>query len=65
VVKKKKSAKRQAAGRRLAATLPRDERGKFLPRGSTNRFNKKKRRKGKEPAEGPVRRRRQFRGREI
>lgn len=32
VVKKKKSAARVRQGRRLAATLQRDERGRFLPR---------------------------------
>lgn len=43
---KKKSAKRVARGKRLAASLPRDEKGKFLPAGSVNRFRTK--RKGKE-----------------
>lgn len=52
VVTKKKSKKKQAIGRRLAASLPRDERGRFLPAGSSNRYKKKTRkrssRKGKE-----------------
>lgn len=36
--KKAKSAARQEIGRRLAASLPRDAKGKFLPRGSRNLF---------------------------
>lgn len=39
-IKRKKSAKRVRRGKELAATLPRDERGRFLPRGSVNRFRK-------------------------
>ena len=38
---KRKSAKRVARGRRLAKQLPRDAKGKFLPRGSKNLFRKK------------------------
>lgn len=60
VVTRKKSAKKQAAGRRLASQLPRDEKGRFLPKGSTNRYKGKikRSRKGKEPAEGSSRKRR-------
>lgn len=57
VITKKKSAKKQAAGRRLAAKLPRDERGRFLPAGSTNRFKRKTSRKGKERVGSSKRRR--------
>lgn len=40
-VKKKKSAKKQAAGARLAARLPRDSKGKFKPMGTPNEFRGK------------------------
>lgn len=40
--RKRKSAKRVARGKKLAKTLPRDAKGKFLPRGSKNLFRKKK-----------------------
>lgn len=63
VISKKKSTKKQAIGRRLANRLPRDEKGRFLPAGSANRYQKKKRKrvatssrsskKGKETEEGP------------
>lgn len=43
--KRKKSAKRVARGRKLAKSLPRDRKGKFLPRGSKNLFRKKTTRK--------------------
>jgi len=43
--KRKKSSKRVARGKKLARTLPRDAKGKFLPRGSKNLFRKKKRTK--------------------
>ncbi len=36
--KRTKSLAKQEIGRRLAASLPRDAKGKFLPRGSTNLF---------------------------
>jgi len=39
--KRRKSAKRVARGKKLARTLPRDAKGKFLPRGSKNLFRKK------------------------
>ncbi len=44
-VKRPKSAARVARGKFLAANLPRDAKGKFLPRGSVNLFRG---RKGKE-----------------
>ena len=40
--KRKKSSKRVARGKKLARTLPRDAKGKFLPRGSKNLFRKKR-----------------------
>jgi len=45
--RRKKSAKRVARGKKLARSLPRDKKGKFLPRGSKNLFKggKKRRRK--------------------
>lgn len=36
-----KSSKRVARGKRLARELPRDEKGRFLPRGSENLFRGK------------------------
>lgn len=54
--KRKKSAKRVARGKKLARALPRDRKGKFLPRGSKNLFRKKKGRKRSKSA--PARRRR-------
>jgi len=67
VVTRKKSAKRQAIGRRLAGQLPRDEKGRFLPKGSTNRYKGKvkRSRKGKERAEGSSRKRRNVTQEEI
>lgn len=55
-----KSAKRVARGKRLARELPRDEKGRFLPRGSRNVFKGKRKEKGMEFQEeffeeGPVR----------
>jgi len=47
--RRRKSSKRVARGKKLARTLPRDEKGKFLPRGSKNRFRKKKRRRSVPP----------------
>ncbi len=44
VVKKKKSAAKQRQGARLASRLPRDEKGRFLPMGSENRFRRKPKR---------------------
>lgn len=41
--KRKKSAKKAAIGRKLAKELPRDEKGRFLPRGSKNLFRGAKR----------------------
>lgn len=41
---KKSSEKRRKLGRKLARTLPRDEKGKFLPRGSKNLFRRKPKR---------------------
>jgi len=41
IKKKQISKKRQKLGRQLAATLPRDRKGKFLPKGSKNLFRKK------------------------
>lgn len=71
-VKTKKSPQKQAAGRRLAAALPRDERGRFLPAGSTNRYKGKakagtrKRKTSQEGSSGTTsRRRRSFRGTAI
>jgi len=43
--KRKTSVKRKKAGKKLAASLPRDKKGKFLPRGSKNLFKKKRKRK--------------------
>jgi len=45
--KRRKSAKRVARGKKLARSLPRDAKGKFLPKGSKNLFRggKKRRRK--------------------
>jgi len=40
--KKKKSAKRVKLGKQIASTLPRNEQGRFLPRGSKNLFRKKR-----------------------
>jgi len=40
--KKKKSAKRVRLGKKIASTLPRNEQGQFLPRGSKNLFRKKR-----------------------
>ncbi len=50
-----KSRKRQAIGRKLAKQLPRDKKGKFLPKGSKNLFRKttrtaKKRRRKSVPS---------------
>lgn len=39
---RRKSAKRVARGKKLARTLPRDAKGKFLPKGSKNLFRKKR-----------------------
>ncbi len=41
-VRRPKSAARVARGKFLAANLPRDEKGKFLPAGSVNRFRGKR-----------------------
>jgi len=43
--RRRKSAKRVARGKKLARTLPRDAKGKFLPAGSKNLFRKKKKRR--------------------
>jgi len=43
--RRRKSAKRVARGKKLARNLPRDRKGKFLPRGSKNLFRKGKRRR--------------------
>jgi len=40
--KRKKSKKRVARGKKLARTLPRDTKGRFLPKGSKNLFRKKR-----------------------
>lgn len=44
---KKVSSKRRKLGKKLAKSLPRDEKGKFLPRGSKNLFRKKRVKKRK------------------
>jgi hypothetical protein len=64
VPKKKKSAARVRRGKILADELPRDERGRFLPRGSVNRFRVRQKRT-RLPEEGTIGRFRKFRGREI
>jgi len=54
-IKRKKSAKRVARGKRLAAQLPRDSKGKFKKFGEVDEFRgktKRTRQKGKE-REGP------------
>ena len=51
--RRRKSAKRVARGKKLARTLPRDRKGKFLPAGSKNLFRRtktKKRRRRSVPA---------------
>lgn len=53
--KKRKSAKRVKSGRRLARSLPRDKKGKFLPRGSKNLFRKKIKRGKKRGRSVPTR----------
>lgn len=57
-----KSAKRVARGKRLARELPRDEKGRFLPRGSKDVFKGKGKRREREQTfeseffeEGPIR----------
>ena len=50
--KKKKDTKKARRARKLANSLPRDAKGKFLPRGSRNLFRKRKRRRS-----APARRR--------
>ena len=55
----RKSAKRVQLGKKLARTLPRDAKGKFLPRGSKNLFRKKRKaRKKRRRKSAPARRRR-------
>lgn len=53
--RRRKSAKRVAAGRKLARELPRDKSGKFLPKGSRNLFKRKA--KGKRRRSVPAKRR--------
>ncbi len=57
---KRKSKKRVARGKKLARSLPRDKKGKFLPKGSKNLFRKrrvakKRRRKSTGRTKKPVR----------
>jgi len=60
--KRKKSAKRVRRGKALAKALPRDEKGRFLPAGSKNRFRKRSRRKSV-PAKRTTKKRRKARRR--
>lgn len=57
--RRRKSAKRVARGKKLARTLPRDRKGKFLPAGSKNLFRTKRktkrRRRRSVPAKTPKR----------
>lgn len=66
---REKSAARVARGKRLAAALPRDERGRFLPMGSENRYFPERmetgssgetKRKGKERIYSDARPRKQY-----
>ena len=56
--KRKKSKKRVARGKALARALPRDAKGKFLPRGSKNLFRKKRTTKRRGKASSAPRKRR-------
>lgn len=58
-IARRKSAKKAAAGRKLAKRLPRDRKGKFLPAGSKNLFRRKKARKRSRSAPPRTRRRKQ------
>ena len=62
--KKTISKKRRKLGKRLARTLPRDAKGKFLPRGSKNLFRRKRAKKAK-PTSSKKRGKKRIRGTRI